>query len=1279
MSVSDSWAKGAGRSPDRGSDRRLADLADRLAEARRAGDPAPDELERLVDLLARSEIDPGERLTSALEGFARLSEERRSARPDPRADDDRRRDRPASAQPRRDARAQSPELGELERSIAEFARILPDSRPAERRAPEPRPSPEPARPAPRPEAPVSSLRSALAEISARQKALDTEPEPAAPRSRAEAPARRSEPAPRQAAAPSSDAPKSYRYQAAARPAPAPEPIPSAALRELRGEIDRLGNSVADLPTRAEIDRMTREMSDLAQRLTEDRPARLDRDSLSAIDQLVTEVDRMRSEAASPQMITRLAEELHSISTRLDAIGPRNASAVEALARRVEDIRGELDHFPRLSAVDAVAGEIQTLIMRLDAQEAAIAPTREAVVGLAGRVHALDGRIAAIADATAARDVALERINATIRTELDGLPRAEAVSDLGRQIDALTEGLKSRSAIGPALKAVEGLAGKVEALDGKIAAVARPEAFEGLGRRIDSIDHKIAGMAARREEEAGWLTDALRDEIAAAARPEMFEGLGRRIDSLDEKISSFAARRPEAFDDLSRRIEALTARIAEERSAPVAIGLDELSSRIEQLAEHLESDRQDGAGARIEDVTARIEQLGERFDTMAAATRARGAAFEQVEESVRAIAEQMLTAAAPSENAGALEAEVAKIVESLTRNGERLEDLHEAFGGLASRIERSCADLGAHATETAVNAARSMLEADQSGGRLESELASALADMRASSAQSERRAADALDAVRSTLERMLDRLENQPAPAYAEVAEPFEPRRRFGRDSEPRVENATEVARAAARRAMEEIAEEPTAPVRPSLGVDDAPTFRSDLGDFGPDDPIEPGAGLPRAEHQPAAPAAQSAASLIASARRATMQGAPEPLAEPLPEAGEARKPAPFAGALGLLKQRKRPLLLGVAAMLIVFSALYVASGMSGDPEPAEQPAPPAPQSRLAPAEEPRIAPAAAAPSKEARAEPVQDERIDADLARAPDEPSADAPSASVAAATPPAAARDQATPPKAPARDLTNFAFAEAGAAAAKSRTDWKAAEPAVTGSISRDPSALPEEIGGATLKSRARAGDAAAELEVGDRLLDGRNVPADAAAAARWFEKAAAQGSAPAQHRLGSLYEKGRGVTRDVAAARRWYEQAAASGNVRAMHNLGVVHAEGGLGKPDYNAAIVWFRMAAERGLEDSAYNLAVLQARGLGGKRDLVEAYKWFSVAADQGDQDAAKKRDEVGKALGASIGVAKAAIASFQPKPVDPAANDPETPAGGWDRATARSETGARTASR
>ncbi|MFD1333585.1 tetratricopeptide repeat protein, partial [Methylopila musalis] len=293
---------------------------------------------------------------------------------------------------------------------------------------------------------------------------------------------------------------------------------------------------------------------------------------------------------------------------------------------------------------------------------------------------------------------------------------------------------------------------------------------------------------------------------------------------------------------------------------------------------------------------------------------------------------------------------------------------------------------------------------------------------------------------------------------------------------------------------------------------------------------------------------------------------------------------------------------------------------------------------------------------------------DAPAAVEPEAPAPETPAAPPAAAETKPERQSSFTPPRKPAPDITDYAFAESLGAKPQKFAAPKADEDLTTGSLSRDPEALPDTIGGSMLRLRAVQGDPSAQLEIADRLAEGRGVAPNPVAAAHWLEKAAAQGLAPAQHRLGSLYEKGRGVARDLVVARRWYEQAAASGNVRAMHNLGVLHAEGGLGKPDFVAASVWFRMAAERGLVDSQYNLAVLQARGLAGKRDLTEAYKWFALAAAQGDQDAGRKREEVAKALGKNLAGAQQTVAGFKPRMVDSAANEAPTPPGGWDQAGA-----------
>jgi localization factor PodJL len=186
--------------------------------------------------------------------------------------------------------------------------------------------------------------------------------------------------------------------------------------------------------------------------------------------------------------------------------------------------------------------------------------------------------------------------------------------------------------------------------------------------------------------------------------------------------------------------------------------------------------------------------------------------------------------------------------------------------------------------------------------------------------------------------------------------------------------------------------------------------------------------------------------------------------------------------------------------------------------------------------------------------------------------------------------------------------------------------DPLAVGSIK------PREIQMALLKRMAYKGDSAAQFDMGARLVDGRGLARDPAAAIGWFEKAAAQGLAQAQFRLGGIYEKGLGVARDAAKARECYEKAAALGHVRAMHNLAVMLAEGVEGKPDYAAAAQWFRRAADYGVRDSQYNLAILYARGLGVTQNLGQSYVWFDIAARQGDEDAAKKRDDVSARLDA-----------------------------------------------
>ena len=221
--------------------------------------------------------------------------------------------------------------------------------------------------------------------------------------------------------------------------------------------------------------------------------------------------------------------------------------------------------------------------------------------------------------------------------------------------------------------------------------------------------------------------------------------------------------------------------------------------------------------------------------------------------------------------------------------------------------------------------------------------------------------------------------------------------------------------------------------------------------------------------------------------------------------------------------------------------------------------------------------------------------------------------------------------------------------------------------------SAIPPGVGG-SLRDATAAGQPNAQYELAMRLFEGRGLPKDQPAAARWFERAASLGLAPAQYRLGSMYEKGIGVIRDSAAAKRWYVKAAEGGNARAAHNLAVMSAEPGEGAPNYPEAVKWFRRAAELGVRDSQYNLAILYARGLGVEKDLGQSWLWLSLAAQQGDTDAATKRDEIAREMDpVSLATSVAAFVKFKAVKPDPAANDVAAPPGGWDAKTGSSSLG------
>lgn len=962
-------------------------------------------------------------------------------------------------------------------------------------------------------------------------------------------------------------------------------------------IKTMGERIADIERRSQEAKQAPARPEQAPRLA------FSRDSLAAAVTDIRTRQRMLDEdeadstiARRPAMaesrISALRDDLRELSARITPVAAR----AERPAAPVPPARYEPD--PQLGKIETLLAELGGRLDRLDKRD-----RMEPILKPLARIESEVSRLT--------HDRSGESYQ---RFELE-------IAHLAAKVDALTARGGDRTMLVPVQRDIAELRDML-ATSGNDARLA--ELSEQVSALSFDVNRIRDGQQDSRELRGLTLAiDEIRDTILAErgqARVQDLEplaSLSLQIESLAGKIDT----RPNSqiedrIDALQERIEAL----AEKGPAAVTRQIDALAGRIENLAAstnlaHLVNDGQaiQVAQVNLAPVEQMLRNLADKIDE-AGRPGAESGAFDALEQQISGLAQRLDAAAA-------------------TRSAE-------------TGMERTLQDLVIHlrslreeTTEAAERAARAAMSdhlgkvaPPQSGI---AELSTLVSGLHESHASTGRETQDAIGAVHQTLETIISRLSSLEAELVADrqasaVATPART------PMPPRVAAAERAAArppampAAMSLAMEDriAPPEPAAPVKaeaPAIAAPAANTAATQIN-TALDLPLEPGSGRPRADAVLAGghDAQSIRQNLIAAARRsakaATEAASTAPAASP-----EAAK---SGGRLKeIMEKRKRPLLLGLAALVLALGTAHLVTGALKGPRTAANGE--AVQSPIVPKEE---APAGT---------PAKDQTSALQPA-----PAAPAPAALAAAVPPAADITGSTTQPPAPSAPATAP----------------EVSEPIqdVTGL-----GELPAGLGSPGLRKAALDGNARAVYELASRAADGPAASRDPKLALRLFERAAVAGLAPAQFRLGNMFEKGIGTARDLSLARVWYMRSAERGNAKAMHNLAVLHAEGVSGKPDYAMATEWFRRAAEFGVRDSQYNLAVLLGRGLGAPTDLAQSYLWFAVAASQGDDDAAKKRDEVAQRLGATdLAAAKAEAAAWKPRALEPAANEVTPPAKGWD---------------
>ncbi len=131
--------------------------------------------------------------------------------------------------------------------------------------------------------------------------------------------------------------------------------------------------------------------------------------------------------------------------------------------------------------------------------------------------------------------------------------------------------------------------------------------------------------------------------------------------------------------------------------------------------------------------------------------------------------------------------------------------------------------------------------------------------------------------------------------------------------------------------------------------------------------------------------------------------------------------------------------------------------------------------------------------------------------------------------------------------------------------------------------------------------------------LVTGQVANAQVAGIDPALQAKAAAGDAAAQVAVGESYESGTGVARDCKLAAMWYRKAADKGYIAGELHLAALYRDGGKDFPqDMTQAAAWYLKAADQGDVSAEATMGTLYSMGQGVEQNYAEAYYWLDLAA-------------------------------------------------------------------
>lgn len=1001
----------------------------------------------------------------------------------------------------------------------------------------------------------------------------------------------------------------------------------------------------------------------------------------------SELRNIRSFAENQDFAEDIREDVARMAASIERMGASSSPDAEALRSEFEELRSLMDQVARQDSMHRMEQRFDTVNDTLRGFDTA--PLQEEIVALAYRLDDIKGQLGSMSgNSSAVR--ALEEKLLTIASAVEQLGRhiqpndeafGEHFSGLDERLDEISRAITaagSRPVSSLDTSLAERLENRLETLSSQIemlkrTAETKDKPADALGARMDALTSRIEELSTDRSvSQLGDRLDQLSLLLERSQRPSSQPELTSFLTDISRKIDELGSgavndKLAERLEKIARRIEEIETKPAAPATASYDTAFKRLEDRLSDIATKLDETRH-SAGAPSEMSPELDRRMANIEDYMASSDEYIIEAARQAAEAVLEAHTRNNLAQTASNTDMVILTELAndlRKLEGLSRNTEErthrtFEALHETLVQIAGRLDTlDNRPVNGGAARTAPVLSASLPADDWASYEGGAPMPAATFPEEGLIGRDDRSSLEtARDAETALLSDALvpPQAEQGTVPEKRGILSGFT--RRFKSSAAKGTENGS--AKVSARQQVD-----------PAPALDPVDTLQADMET----ELLEPGSGAPdikkilervRASQTAAArngtAEGDNRADFIAAARRAAQAAAQESVPDRGMAARTQRTKASAEKEGSALSRYRRPLLLGIGAILLAMMAMPAIKSLVGSEptppaiatEPTTPSAAPAPTAAPADPQPAVVEPAVTVPSDSAIDEKAKaaGERMQAEAdkgehlidvrpiggARLPAEtPTVAVPPASVRAPT--------MAEPLQPATSIPDVQQAE---------IKKQAVPPA-------EAITVPAGIAPQSLADAAAKGDRLALFEIGARYTDGRGVPSDRAEAAKWYKLAADRGLAPAQYRLGNMYEKANGVERNLAEAKRYYQLAADQGNAGAMHNLAVLLTSDAAGAPDFNAAAQWFIRASNLGIRDSQFNLAILYARGSGVAQSLEESYKWFAIAARDGDADAGQKRDDVAKAMTpAQLNSAKENVATWQATPLNDDANSVNPPA-------------------